>query len=115
MKDIIKEMRDCAKCLRDTPAFSDIPDHVAKAMDRWASRLESMQPAAGPRRTDVENAPKDGRRLLIFSKHDGAMHVARWSPMDDCFVSDHDGHHFAHSIYAFAELNPYQPEDAAHE
>jgi hypothetical protein len=48
MKDIIKEMRDCAKCLRDTPAFSDIPDHVVKAMDRWASRLEAMHPADVP-------------------------------------------------------------------
>jgi len=91
MKDIIKEMRGLAPGYVGTRYVAD-----------WANRIESMQPAAGPWRTDVENAPigvpllnsKDGR-VSCLKQFDGTD----WRSIHGYKVTVPD---------AFAELNPYK-------
>lgn len=64
--------------------------------------------AAGPWRTDVDNAERDGSYFLMQDKYDGDLHLVKWCKIHDCFTAISGSHHAAISIRAFAAIN--QPE-----
>lgn len=108
MKGIIEEMRAYATDRADEGLWK-----VANYIRLIADRLESMQPAAGPWQTDVENAPKD-KWIAVLAKT-GEYSVVMYNSLFDCWHCEPEYLICQHQMEAFAELNPYQPEDAAHE
>lgn len=68
---------------------------------------EAEVPAAGPWRTDVENAPKDGSEVMLaWGSEKLGVSVFHWDKENDVWSDGSDGYVENEYIRAFAAINP---------